>query len=182
MKFLTAIFIVFLCDSLGAQDTATVTIPIKQGFKQWTKPEMAGRFGIGIQKAFYTEFGVSGYSFYYNDRIYSSATYYGAFEWSQPKDVYGFKVGYEANASLLALGFESKYQFNRENHDLVLTPKVGIGVLGIFNIFYGYNISLNNRPFDSIGPHQVSMIFNFNKKMFNRYQPKNQSSPPLPGP
>lgn len=144
---------------------------------------MAGRFGIGIQKEFYTEFGVAGYSYYYNDRIYSSATYYGAFEWSQPKNVYGFKAGYEINASALALGLEAKYQVNSENHDFVITPKIGVGILGIINIFYGYNISTQGQPFDYIGHHQFSMVFNFSKKMFNRNQRKvKESSPALPTP
>lgn len=183
MRFFLSVTIVLSICSYGyGQDTATIELPIKTGYKKWTKTELAGRFGIGIQKQFYTDFGIAGYSFYYNDRFYFSSNYYGAFEWSQPKNVYGFKLGYEINVSALALGIETKYQFNRDAYDFVITPKIGFGVLGIINIFYGYNISAYGQPFP-IGHHQFSMVFNFNKKMFSRNQPKTIKNPhPLPTP
>ncbi len=184
MRFFLAISIVlFVYGYSYGQDTATISLPIKAGYKKWTKPETAGRFGIGMQKEFYVEFGLSGYSYYYNDRFYNSSIYYGAMEWSQPKNVYGLKMGYEINASALALGLEMKYQFNNTGYDFVITPKIGFGILGIINIFYGYNISTRGMPFSEIGQHQFSMVFNINQKMFSRSTSKaNQSSPALPAP
>ncbi len=181
MRFIL-ILVLALCiysESYG-QDTATINLPIREGYKKWTPYETAGRFGIGIQKEFYTEFGISGFSYYYNDRIDYSSNFYGAIEWSQPKNVYGFKMGYEINASALALGLEMKYQVNSSAYDFVVTPKIGVGILGIINIFYGYNISTRGQPFADIGHHQFSMVFIFNKKMFSRQTKRNQSSPALP--
>jgi hypothetical protein len=183
MKLLLLTIVLFFSSYGAAQDTATISLPIKVGYKKWTKPETAGRFGIGMQKEFYVEFGLSAYSFYYNDRFYNSSNYYGAIEWSQPKNIYGFKIGYELNASVLALGLEMKYQVNNTNYDFVFTPKIGFGILGIINVFYGYNISTRGMPFPEIGHHQFSMIFNINKKMFSRNTSRaNQSSPELPAP
>ncbi|MCX6182698.1 MAG: hypothetical protein NT150_12310 [Bacteroidetes bacterium] len=184
MRYCLAIALVVSFFSNGyTQDTATISLPIKEGYKKWTKTELAGRFGVGLQKEFYTEFGVSFLKFYYNNKISSSLNYYGAIEWSQPKNIYGYKVGCEINANSLALGLEAKYQMDKTNFDFVLTPKIGFGVLGIINVFYGYNISMLGQPFSEIGHHQFSIVFNLNKKMFSRNTSKaNQRSPALPNP
>jgi len=79
------------------------------------------------------------------------------------RDIYGVKIGYEINAYLLNLGLETKYQTDFKEKDVVLTPKIGLGLYGDLNIFYGYNISINNSPFrETIGQHQLSIIFNIN--------------------
>lgn len=105
---------------------------------------------------------------------FASQAFYGAFEWvptTKPKTgnhIFGIKAGYEINAGPLALGFEAKYQFDKDDSDFVITPKVGIGFFGVVNIFYGFNISTNDRPFSRIGKNQFSVNFNLNKFMLGQ--------------
>ena len=94
-----------------------------------------------------------------------SNDFYTALEWTPDKedDLYGLKVGYEVNAYLLNLGLEVKYQTSFQKNDVVITPKIGLGLYGDVNIFYGYNISINNSPFKHIiSNHQFSIVFNLN--------------------
>ena len=64
-------------------------------------------------------------------------------------------------------GIELKYQTDNDSDDFVITPKFGVG-LGAINLFYCYNISTNKYPFSSIGKHQISLVFNLNKKYFEK--------------
>jgi len=106
------------------------------------------RLGAGLQPSFYTELGAALHSCRYGDTGYFSTAYYAAVTWvpDEMDDVYGLKVGYEVSAFLLTLGLEMKYQTDFETNDFVITPKIGLGVFGDVNIFYGYNISTNNTP------------------------------------
>ena len=39
------------------------------------------------------------------------------------------------NARVIALGLEAKYQTDFRQEDIALTPKIGIGLMGIVNLF-----------------------------------------------
>lgn len=137
-----------------------------------TEKQISIRVGAGFQKAFYTELGLALHKCIYGDTGYFSNAFYTAAEWNPNKvnDIYALKIGYEANAYLLNIGLEIKYQTDFTNKDIVITPKIGLGLFGDVNVFYGYNISTNNNPFSkTIGSHQVSIVFNFNKH-FLSYQ------------
>ena len=130
-----------------------------------TEKQLSIRAGVGLQDAFYTELGLALHTCTYGDTGFFSNDFYSAIEWTpnKEKDIYGIKVGYEANAYLLNIGLEVKYQTNFIEKDVVITPKIGLGLFGDVNIFYGYHISLNNRPFeDIISNHQIAIVFNFN--------------------
>ncbi|SEK74665.1 hypothetical protein SAMN04487910_1010 [Aquimarina amphilecti] len=131
-----------------------------------TYKRFSPRVGAGIQNSFYSEIGLSRHTCTYSDVGFFSNNYYVAIEWSpiKAKDVYGVKIGYEINMiPLLSLGVEAKYQTNFDMNDFVITPKVGLGIFGDLNVFYGYNISTNGNPFPDIGKHQFSIVLNLHK-------------------
>ena len=140
---------------------------IHQGFRLY------GRIGVGIQKSFYSELGIS-----ILDRTISSHNgilsygFYASGEWT-PKPssqdyIYGIKIGTEGIGNIFGGAIELKYQWDKDSSDFVITPKYGISGAGYFNIFYGYNISVNKYPFkNKIRCHQISLVFNLNRKMFN---------------
>src|SRR5690606_12033870 len=90
--------------------TDSLTKSSRPGYKKWTTMATVPRFGLGIQTTAYLELGLTRHRFYYNDLGFASTAYYGAFEWTPIKNIYGLKGGYEMNARTAALGIEAKYQ------------------------------------------------------------------------
>lgn len=149
-KIYLTFFIANFCVSLFAQDY----MPIGE------KKQMEVRTGIGIQKSFFAELGISYHVCKYSDVGFGSTNFYTSVEYVPIGDVFAIKAGFEINVILLALSLETKYQTDFRNNDFVLTPKVGIGLFGDLIVYYGYNFSTNQRPFENIGKHQVSLVFN----------------------
>jgi len=113
----------------------------------------------------------------FNDLAGASAAYYGALEWmptfSKNNDnIYGLKAGYEISARAPAIGLEVKYQTDFIERDFVITPKIGLSIMGVATLFYGYNISTNGNPFSNVGNHQFSFICNFNSGVFKNFNDK----------
>lgn len=133
----------------------------------WNSP--AVRLGMGIQKAFSAELGFS-YVFHQFDSRFGSGNgiIYSTWEWLPEEKINGVKVGAELSQQLGALGLDIKYQFSNEAYDIVLTPKIGLG-LGFLNVFYGYNLSVHKNPFNRMGNHQFSFVFNLTRKYFKNY-------------
>jgi hypothetical protein len=163
------IFSIFFCVFLfgifncSGQDTTNAKPVFHEGYKQWTKYRSSLRLGLGIQSSFYSEIGFSLHKYYYNDLAFASSAFYTALEWIPSREnIYGLKVGYELNIRT-AVAIEIKYLTNNETHDFFITPKAGFGVLGILTLFYGYNFSLNQYQFTSIGYHQFSITANLNR-------------------
>ncbi len=138
-----------------------------------TAKQLSVRVGIGVQKSLTTALGFALHTCRYGDVGFFSNDYYGAFEWvpNSIQNLYGFKLGYEANTFIFLLnaGLELKYQTDFTEHDLIIMPKIGFGLFGDINLFYGYSISLNKYPFAAqVSRHQVALVFNFNNH-FLRY-------------
>lgn len=149
------------------------TLNYPEGYKHWTKYRTSLRFGLAVQKSFSTELGISRHKYIYNDLGFASKTFYTSVEWvpafvKSDQNVYAIKTGYEINARVISLGIEAKYQTNFMHEDIVLTPKIGFGVMGIVNLFYGVNISTMNSPFVNIGSNQFSLVCNLNRKTLKR--------------
>ena len=129
------------------------------------------RTGVGIQRSFYTELGISSYaSTYSSHKGVSALGYYISGEWTplikDNESIYGIKTGVELISSTYAIGMELKYLWSQKNSDFVLTPKFGIGMSHYIIVFYGYNLSTNQNPFVRVGCHQFSLVMNFNRKSF----------------
>ncbi len=172
MKALIIISFFLLNFDVFAQDSSAVKT--RQTMRQSAgRPtiinKISARVGAGIQRNFYTELGIAKRKQVFGCTGFSANAYYLALEWhpkvskEQKDNIYGVKFGYEFNAMLPIIGIEGKYQTDFNKNDFIITPKVGLGLLGDLNIFYGYNISLNNLPFDSVGRHQFSIVCHFGK-------------------
>jgi hypothetical protein len=174
MRYIFCSLLIFLAMTAFSQSKVKDdTLNLPDGYKQWTEYRTAFRFGLGVQKSFSTELGISRHKYMYNDLGFASKAFYASVEWTpafskKDQPVYAFKTGYEMNARVLAPGLEVKYQTDFRHEDIVLTPKIGIGVMGILNLFYGVNISTMNSPFPNIGSNQFSIVCNLNRKVLKR--------------
>ena len=150
--------------------TITLCIISTCGFSQdWSKNYTSFHGSIGSQKSFYTEVGVSKFKYILYGYFPVSKSYYLSAEFSptlRPESenhIYALKTGYEYSVFILSLAIDAKYQTDFIKNDFVITPKIGLGAFGIFTLYYGYNISIQNKPFDRIGTHQLSLVCNLNK-------------------
>ncbi len=167
MKKKLIVILLFIGVTIWAQETPKDSIAIYRNNYQFSsEKQISIRVGGGIQKSFYTELGLALHACNYGDTGFFSNAIYTAFEWTpnKEKEIYGLKIGYEVNFFLLNLGLEAKYLTDFKERDFVFTPKIGLGLYGDVNIFYGYTIVTNNNPFsEKIGRHQLSIILNLNK-------------------
>jgi hypothetical protein len=181
MRYLCIIFLLFTNILLQAQsewaertDSKGVTWRTNGKDSIWSfKKERAFMFrtGIGIQRSFYAELGISSFaSTYSSHQGVASLGYYLSGEWTpaiRPSDyVFGIKGGAELIGSTGAMAVELKYQWNQVQNDFVFTPKYGFGLSHYAIFFYGYNLSINKNPFTRVRCHQFSLIFNINRRMF----------------
>lgn len=121
-------------------------------------------FGAGYQKKFYYEIGIANAHFQGAGGNLAHWGYYTSYERTLGtrsfNPVHGAKVGAYFAGLGGAITTEVKYLWFGEKHDWIITPKFGIGLGGMFLINYGYNISLNKRPFEQLGQHQFSLVVN----------------------
>jgi hypothetical protein len=138
----------------------------RQAPASWKKMELAPRFAFGIQKAFYLEAGAVLQQYFYDPRHgFAACAFYTCVEWTpgkaNEKAIIGVKAGAESVYNGGTMGIEVKYLTNREENDVVITPKLGFGI-GLVTLFYGYNFSTNKYPFVRIRKHQFSLAVNTN--------------------
>jgi hypothetical protein len=107
------------------------------------------RAGLGYQKSFYSELGVSYHKIGGDVTIPQSRCLYSSIEWipkilpEKENNILGFKIGGVYSASMGVFALEAKYQTDFKNRDdFVFTPKIGFGPWDVISILYGYNISM----------------------------------------
>lgn len=155
------LFLLIATASTAQTDSAGSDVP-----ETWKKLHLGIRAGTGIQKNFYTEFGLTLERYLYEARHgFMVYTWYSTFEWTPAskgkEQVNAIKLGAELVNNGAAGGLEVKYLFNSQHEDVMITPKFGFG-MGFVNLFYGYNFSTRKYPFSSIGKHQFSLAINSN--------------------
>ena len=163
MKHILLVFLLLSGLSINAQKTETDTATSKQP-ESWDRYYPGIRIGFGTHKAFYSEIGLVWQRFHFDPRRgFAANTYYTAFEWTpgtkRRVGVYGIKIGAESVYNAGTGGIEIKYLKDTGRHDVVVTPKLGLGA-GVLTFFYGYNLSVNKFPFDHIRRHQFSLTIN----------------------
>lgn len=169
MKFSTTLlFLFFLTTTLIAQD------PWKGKPKGgWSKNATFLRIGGGYYGSTFTELGLTRMKIREGESLglWANKSFYGSVEWrpsflsKKSSDVIGLKVGTSQNFLLFSAGLEAKYLSDFEKGDVMITPIVGFNLM-LVQLHYGYNISLNKSPFENIGHHQLSLVFQFNKNFF----------------
>ncbi|HEX7845001.1 MAG TPA: hypothetical protein VF476_04310 [Chitinophagaceae bacterium] len=162
MKFLLCVLL-FSTTAARAQTTDTTKGYVPE---TWDRHYGGIRASFGVHRHFFTELGYSLQRFAYRaTHGFAVSNYYGSFEWT-PKTsgsdgVYGIKLGAETIYNGPCIGLELIYRFNSNEDDFVAMPKIGFG-LGLINLTYGYNISVNKHPFGGIGEHQFTLELNSN--------------------
>jgi hypothetical protein len=149
----------------------------RQAPASWKKMELAPRVAFGIQKGFYAEAGAVLQQYFYDPRHgFVANAIYTSVEWTpgkgNEKAIIGVKTGAESVYNGGTMGIEVKYITNGDEHDFIITPKLGFGI-GLATLFYGYNFSTNKYPFDRIRKNQFSLAINTNLLFYsNKYEKK----------
>ncbi|WP_066837747.1 hypothetical protein [Rufibacter ruber] len=165
MKYLLTCLILFLTVEASGQSTVEQLPSSASTSTWWDTKKVKPRVALGYQKSFFTEVGVAKHWSGGDMVIPRSTALYSSLEWapSSTGSVYGIKVGAETISGMGISGLEVKYQSNFKVDDIVITPKLGLSLLGSVSIFYGYNISINKSPFDHVGRHQFSLALLYDK-------------------
>jgi hypothetical protein len=148
----------------NGQDSTSVNLGVENN-KGWTNGITSGRLEVGLQKSYYYGLGLSRVAYSFDGSGIAAVGYYAMGEFTPTDNIFGIKIGTEINTMGLGIGIDLKYLKNHSDKDFTVTPKIGIGGAGFIILFYGFNISTNNYPFQPIGRHQISLVFNINKSI-----------------
>ncbi|HEY3404480.1 MAG TPA: hypothetical protein VGK59_13920 [Ohtaekwangia sp.] len=171
--FLTVFFLnaaVMLC----AQDLDTVTTKPFDTF--WTRPRTVPKIGVGVQDRAFLEIGLQWHNIYKDPLIVASKGPYCTIDLfiDESNLLLGPKLGYEFTAGVIGTAIDLTYfidqNYNEQGSDresLVLTPKIGLTILGFADLFYGYQIPLSEVEITSIYRNRFSLVFNLNRDYFN---------------
>lgn len=159
---------------LRAQEADSVSATPFQRY--WTKPRIIPKFGVGAQDRAFVEVGLQWHSIYRHPLMLLSKGPYCTVDVFIDKTniLLGPKLGYEATAGLFGAALDMTYYIDH-NYDgeggnrsgVVLTPKVGISILGFANLFYGYTIPLSDERISTITRNRFSLVFNLNTYYFD---------------
>ena len=145
--FLSAVFCLPFFANAQEADTASAN----KAPESWKHFFPGIRLAFGAQKAFYYEAGLSLQRFAFDSRRgYAATCIYAAWErrraMAKEDAINGYKLGIESVFNGGTGGIEVVYLTNSMEEDIVITPKMGLGI-GVVTLFYGYNIS-TNQPFN----------------------------------
>jgi len=142
----------------------------------WTRPRTIPKIGVGIQDRAFLELGLYWHNIYKDPLIVASKGAYCTVDLfiDDSNLLLGPKVGYEFTAGIVGTAVDLTY-FIDHNYDesgsnresLVVTPKIGLTILGFADLFYGYQIPLSEVEITSIYRNRFSLVFNLNRDYFN---------------
>jgi hypothetical protein len=170
-KYSFLILLLFIASMLHAQTSHQDTIvdPLKPQVKNTS---WCVRFCNGIQRSYYFDIGISRDHFtggshgLYSSTMFVTYSMFPSFN-KQTLSVYGIKGGAEVWGNGGGLGMEVGYYSNSNAHDVIITPKIGIGI-SMVNIVYGYGFSTNKNDISRIGKHTVALQLDIPVKSKNK--------------
>lgn len=140
---------------------------------QCNRPHTLFRFGLGCQKSFFAEIGVSRFNYAHIFKHSNKFDYYGALELTpaiKPKkdnNIIGIKAGFELYVRSIILAVEPKYLTDGKNNTLIITPKIGLCIGSIY-FYYGYSFPAIRNSYSKIGLHQFSLVIQFGYRFFRK--------------
>ncbi len=168
------ILLLVISHGVFAQVQDSVTHPPFQRY--WTKPRLIPKLGVGVMDRAFVELGLQWHSIYRHPlTLISHGPYTTVDVFIDDSNILlGPKLGYEFTVGLVGIAADMTY-FVDHNYDgeggnrqaLMVTPKVGISVLGFANLFYGYSIPLSDERIGTISRHRFSLVFNLNRDYFD---------------
>jgi hypothetical protein len=162
-NYLIIIFYCFVAECAGQADSVN-----KESDQIYWTP----RYSIGIQNSPFVEIGISKLGISNRGIEFGSWCFYGSAELNYRKQsdnnsniFYGVKAGFETSWAFFMWALELKFVSDNKDAQLIFTPKLGLSVLGVVNILYGYNLPDKKLKFNGLGHHQISLIVNINRKI-----------------
>lgn len=144
--------------------------------RYWTKPRIIPKFGVGAQDRAFVEVGIQWHSIYRHPLTLLSHGPYTTVDVfiDNSNILLGPKLGYEATMGLFGAALDMTYYIDH-NYDgeggnrngIVITPKVGISILGFANVFYGYTIPMTEERISTITRNRFSLVINLNTYYFD---------------
>ena len=174
MKTLLTVFFLNTAVMMYAQDSDSVRTKPFDTF--WTRPRTVPKIGVGVQDRAFLEIGLHWHNIYKNPLIIASKGPYCTVDLfiDESNFLLGPKVGYEFTAGVIGTAVDLTYfidqNYNEQGNDresLVVTPKIGLTILGFADVFYGYQIPISEVEITSIYRNRFSLVFNLNKDYFN---------------
>ncbi|WP_345222525.1 hypothetical protein [Hymenobacter koreensis] len=159
--------------SLGTSFAAhaqTPTDSLPRRFNILGEPHLVPRVGVALQKQMAVEVGLIRHRVRYQTLGNSSRGLYAAADIVPGRRlVVGPKVGGSFGANAASADISLVYYTDFKRRQLMLTPAVGVGLIGFANLLYGYNIPLTGRQLTEVGGHRVSLVGNLNFRAPKEY-------------
>lgn len=142
----------------------------------WTKPRWAPRIGTGAQDRAFFEVGVIRQSLYKGTFLRASKGFYLTTDIfvDQANIILAPRTGMEVTTGALVLATDVAwmidYNYNKESglrNAWIITPRVGLNLLGFANVYYGWTIPISKIEIRSLTRNRIGIVFNLNKDCFN---------------
>ncbi|HEY9005458.1 hypothetical protein [Ohtaekwangia sp.] len=142
----------------------------------WTRQRLVPKIGAGMQDRAFVEAGLYWQNIYKHPLSLASKGPYMTVDIFVDNSnlLLGPKAGYEFTAGIFGAAVDMTYfidhNYNSEGanrQSWVVTPKVGLTILGFADIFYGYQIPISSTEITSIYRNRFSLVFNLNRDYFN---------------
>jgi hypothetical protein len=155
--------------ALTANAQLADTVNSKPFERYWTRTRVIPKFGGGYQGNGFIEAGIALHKIYVHPLTLASLGPYLTCDvvFTDDNVIVGPKAGYEVTAGLFGFAADVAYYSDFETESLLITPKLGITLLGFADLFYGRSITLSNDSFSAISVSRFSLIINLNPDYFD---------------
>jgi hypothetical protein len=161
-KIFTLILLLFLVNNLQGQTIKRDSI--KKYFKNY---ELKFSAGLAVQNQWTITgdigliYGENNQNIHVAGNGYKGIKVGSEFNFSTNDFILGPKICYERTFLLVGGRLSLIDYTNFKTNDFRLTPEIGLSLLGLINIFYGWNFPLSDNRIPQIGIQRVSLTINF---------------------
>lgn len=137
--------------------------------RYWTRNRVIPKFGAGYQGSAFVEVGLAMHKIYVHPLTLASVSPYLTCDvvFTDDNVIVGPKAGYEVTAGLFGFAADVSYYSDFEKESLLVTPKLGITLLGFADLFYGRSFTLSRDSFSAISVSRFSLVINLNPDYFD---------------
>lgn len=160
---------VLVAAAFSANAQLADTVNARPFERYWTRTRVIPKFGGGYQGNAFVEAGFALHKIYVHPLTLASAGPYLTCDvvFTDDEVIVGPKAGYEVTAGLFGFAADLAYYSDFENESLLVTPKVGITLLGFADLFYGRSFTVSRDAFSAISVSRFSLIINLNPDYFD---------------
>lgn len=160
---------IFVILAFGTSAQVTDTVNVHPFERYWTRSRLIPKFGGGFQGNGFLEAGLAFHKIYVHPLTLASAGPYLTCDvvFTEHDVIVGPKAGYEVTAGLFGFAADVAYYSDFEKESLLLTPKLGLTILGFADFFYGRSFTMSQDSFSAISVSRFSLIINLNPDYFD---------------